>query len=162
MRIFRALRKRGYFLLAIISAVVMFFVFPLLQVQATGGLQNLDLWYKVIPLQNLILVAVFSIIFGAFLSFQVYNFRLKTCPVENKAASATGGGVASVLGFFVPACPACISIVTLLLPASLGISVAGFLLKYSSLLLAASSLLLIFGIYLLGGFIREGKRLQKI
>ena len=160
MRIFGVLRKRGYFLLAVVSAVVMFFIFPLIQVQVSGGLQNLDLWYKVIPMQNLILVAVFSLNFGAFLSFQVYNFKLKTCPVNNKAAGVAGGSVASILGFFVPACPACISVATLLLPASLGISVAGFLQRYSSLLLLISVVFLVLGIWLLGGFKKSD--IQKI
>ncbi len=152
MRVLNILKNKRYLALAIVSGLIMVIVFPLLQVQATGGLQNLDLWFEVIPPLNLALVVVFSVLFGLLLSFQVYNFKSKICSVQKKAASATGGGFAAFLGILVPACPACISIVTLILPVSLGISVAGFFMKYSSLLLSGSIALLLLGIYLLGGF----------
>ena len=152
MRIFDVLKRKSYFAVAAVSAILMLIVFPLIQVQASGGLQNIDLWFKVIPIQNLTLVIIFSIIFGAFLAFQIYNLKSKVCSIENKAASAAGGGLASLLGILVPACPACISIITLLLPASLGISIASIFIKYSTILLSTSILLLLLGIYLLGGF----------
>lgn len=152
MRLLNVLKNRKYLTLAIISGLIMLIIFPLLQVQASGGLQNLDLWFEVIPPLNLALVFVFSVLFGLFLSFQIFNLRSKICSVQKRATSATGGGFAAFLGILVPACPACISIVTLILPAALGISVAGFFVKYSSLLLSGSIALLLFGIYLLGGF----------
>ena len=152
MRILNVLKNKKYLWLAIISGLVTLVVFPLLQVQASGGLQNLDLWFSVIPLSILILVVVFSLLFGIFLSFQIFNLKSKVCDARQKVTSATGGGFAAMLGVLVPACPACVSIITLFLPASIGISVAGFFLQYSTYLLSGSIMLLLGGIYLLGGF----------
>ena len=152
MRVINVLKNKKYRWLAIISGLITLIVFPLLQVQASGGLQNLDLWFEVIPIHNLILVAIFSLLFGVFLSFQVFNLKSKICDARKKVTSATGGGFAAILGVSVPACPACISIATLFLPASAGIVVTGFFSKYSSYLLGGSILMLLGGIYLLGGF----------
>ena len=155
MRLLHVLRNKKYLALAIISAILMAIIYPLIQVQATGGVSNLDVWFAVITPLNLILVIIFAMLFGIFLSFQIFNLRSKVCSVSSKTTSSLGGGFATLLSIAVPACPACLSIATLLLPASLGIAVAGFFLRYSSLLLALSIAILLLGVYLLGGFRKD-------
>ena len=139
----------------IISSVFMIIFFPVAQSLATGGLQNLDLWFRVIPKVNLFLLGVYSILFGALLSLQIYNFKSKECDIEQKVAGASTTGVSAVIASLVPACPACLSWVSLLLPASFGLTATIFMIKYNGLILLGSIILLLAAMYLLGGFKRK-------
>jgi len=152
MKIFKILRIRKYLVIAISSSLAMLTFYPLIQTLATGGLQNLDLWFSVIPKTNLIIVFIFSILFGLLLTLQIYNFSLKTCSVKAKSASASSGGIGAFLGILVPACPACISIATFILPAAVGIQFVQTIVKFNTIILLISIVLMILGILILGGF----------
>lgn len=152
MRIFNILKNKKYLMIMLTSSVIVFSLFPIIQIQTAGGFRNIDLWFEVIPKTNLILVIIFSILFGLFFSFYVYNTDKKICSLKEKRIGVTQGSLAAIMGILVPACPACAPLIALFLPASLSISVAAFFNKYSTLLLTLSLLLLVLGIYVLGGF----------
>lgn len=155
MKILKILKNKNYLLLAISSSLFMLIIYPLLQAYATGGLQNLDLWLKVIPKLNFMLVILFSILFGLLLTLQIFNLKTKICSIKNKTVSASIGTFGTVLAFLAPACPACLSIVSLLIPAALSLSLIQFLVKFNTTVLIISNILMILGLLLLGGFKSE-------
>ncbi|MEK6852422.1 MAG: hypothetical protein AABX59_00955 [Nanoarchaeota archaeon] len=152
MRILNILKNKKYLALAVISALVMLVAYPLIQTYVSGGINVIDLWFTVTKPINLVLYALFSILFGLFLTLHIYNLRQKVCSIKEKRTSASSGGIGTILAVLVPQCPACLSLVALFLPAATAVSVAGFLSKYNTLLLILSTTLLILGIYLLKGF----------
>lgn len=152
MRITNIIQDKKYLALMIFSSLFMFVFFPVMQSIATGGLQNIDLWFTVIPKINLVLLFIYSVLFGFLLTLQIYYFKTKTCSVNKKIASASSGGIGAFIASVVPACPACFSWVTFLLPASVGISTGQLLIKYSTWLLVFSIGLVLLGLLLLGGF----------
>lgn len=155
MKILKILKNKNYLLLAISSSLFMMVIYPLLQAYATGGLQNLDLWLKVIPKLNLVLVLIFSILFALLLTLQIYNLKTKVCSIKNKTASASIGTFGTILAFLAPACPACLSIASLLIPAAFSLSIIQFLVKFNTIVLIASNILMLLGLLLLGGFKSE-------
>ena len=62
------------------------------------------------------------------------------------------GGIAAFIAVLAPACPACLSFATLLLPAVVGISFVQQLVQYNTELLIVSALLMLLALYLLKGF----------
>ena len=154
MKILQILKDKKYKAIAFFSSLVMLVAYPLIQTLAVG-VNNLDVWFAATKPLNLVLYILFSIIFGIFIALQIFNLRQKTCTIGEKSTSVASGGVASILAILVPQCPACISIVTLLLPASSALALGGFFVKYNSLLISVSISLLLLGIYLIGGFRKE-------
>jgi len=110
-------------------SIFMFVVYLLLQVQAIGGFQNLDVWFEVIPKTNLFLLIITSLLFGLLLSLQIHNYKHTSCSITHKTVSASSGGIGALVAFLVPACPACLSVVALLLPAATAISLITFLVE---------------------------------
>lgn len=144
MKIIDILKIRKYLGIAIITTVVLFSFYVYTQV--LGVVQNIDLWFAVIPPQNLITFVIFAGLFGSALSYQIYLWRQpKICNVGKKSSP---GAVGAIVSFFVVQCPACASIGALFLP----ISVIGFFTVYSTWINLASIGLVLFTIYILGGF----------
>ena len=155
MKLLKILKDKylGLFIFLTLAVLVLY---PLFQISITPG-ANINFWLAIIPKINLVLVFVFSLMFGLLVALQVYNFQDKTCPTGKKATSTTSGGLGTILAILVPACPACLSFVTFLVPAALALSVGSFFVKFGTLLLVLSILLMFLGIFLLGGFKKSEK-----
>jgi hypothetical protein len=150
MKIVEVLQERSYALIWAGVSITTLIGFPLLQIYATGGLQNYDVWLATLPTLNLVLFSIFAVLFGALLSFQMYTFKHPSCKLVTGGSAS--GGVGAVLAFLVPACPACLSVATFILPAASVAGFANFMSHYSAHLLGLSIALIFLGIYLLGGF----------
>lgn len=152
MKILEVLKIRKHLGIAILSAIAIFSVYVYTQVLFI--VENIDLWFTVIPPQNLILFTIFSVLFGVTISYQIYLWRQpKVCAIKK---TSTPGVVGSIISFFVVQCPACASIGALFLP----LSVIGFFTAYSTLINIGSITLLLVTLYLLGGFKREQSSLS--
>ncbi|MBI4918380.1 hypothetical protein HY837_00490 [archaeon] len=136
----------------VFSASVIFLVYLLLQTFSIGGMQNLDVWFEVIPKLNLSLLVVTSFLFGILLTLQIHTFRHHACSLKHQTISTTSGGIGTLIAFIVPACPACLPLVAFILPAATALSFAQFMVENSDFFLVLSIIMMIFGIYLLGGF----------
>ncbi|MBI4173380.1 MAG: hypothetical protein HY519_01545 [Candidatus Aenigmarchaeota archaeon] len=142
MLILQVLRQKNYLALAALASAFMLFIYPYSQ---TLG-NNIDLWFEIIQPANLVLYLAFAGLFGPFFALQVYNLRQpKVCNVKG---SASAGFASSVLGFFAIQCPGCISFASLFLP----LSATTFLAANNVVITAASVLLLVLGMHLLGAF----------
>lgn len=146
------LKNKLYLTIFLISSLFMLILYPVLQTLATGSIHNIDLWFKLSPKQNLLLLILFSILFGLLLTMQIYNLKDKTCSIKHKTASASTGSIGAIIAFLVPACPACLSLASLIIPAALALPFVQFVTKFNTQLLILSILLTLIGIYLLGGF----------
>ncbi len=134
------LKTRRYGLIALVSAAAMLVIYP--YAQTLGN--NMDLWFEIITPVNLAMYVIFSLLFGPLVALQAYNLsQPKTCRI-----SAGSGTLSSILGFSAIQCPGCVSIVSLFLP----ISATTFLATYNTWITIGSIVLLILGIYFLGGF----------
>ena len=144
MKILEVLRIKKYLGIAAASAAAIFFFYAYTQV--LGIVENLDLWFTVIPPQNLALFSIFSILFGITLSYQLYlRTQPKTCAIKKQSVPGTLG---TIWTFFVAQCPACASLGVLFLP----VSVIGFLTAFSLWINLASIALLLFTLFMLGAF----------
>ncbi len=152
VKILKVLRKRNYTLLALFSSITVLLIYPAIQVYTTGGLQNYNVWFEAIPIFNLTVFILFGILFGPLLALQIYNRKNATCSLEKRRIGASSGGVGALIAFFVPACPACLSIATFILPTASALSFTQFISKYGVYLLIVSVGLMILGIYLQDGF----------
>jgi len=143
----KILRIPKYLALAIISSLAMSAIY--IYTQVLGIIENIDLWFTVIPWYNAVLFTVFAALFGIALSFQVYNWRQpKVCPANtNVKGMGTSSGATFGL-FFVAQCPACASLGALFLP----VSVMGVLTQFGWLINLVGIGLLLFTINYLGGF----------
>ncbi|RME18036.1 MAG: hypothetical protein D6797_01230 [Bdellovibrio sp.] len=118
MKLIEVLKKPKYMLLAVVSALALLAIYAYFQ--NLGIVENIPFWFSIMPWYNLISLVAFLAIFGVLVAYQVHVFfNNKSCKLGKKArgvgfSSIAGGGV-----FFVAQCPACISLATLLLPASI-------------------------------------------
>lgn len=146
MLVFEVLRIRRYFLIALTTSLM--FVTIYIYTQVLGIIENLDLWFTIIPWYNAVLFVVFAALFGIAVSFQVYTWKQpKVCRVNSKSIGTSSS--ATLIGLFVAQCPACASLGALLLPSSIFLAV---FVKYSALINLVSIGLLLFTIRYLGGF----------
>ncbi len=136
----------------IFSSSFIFLVYILLQTLSIGGLQNLDVWFEVIPKLNLTLLIITSLLFGILLTLQIHTFRHHACSLKHKSISTTSGGIGALIAFIIPACPACLPLIAFILPAATALSFAQFLIENSDFFLIISIILMLFGVYVLGGF----------
>ncbi|MFB6197306.1 MAG: hypothetical protein ABEI52_03405, partial [Halobacteriaceae archaeon] len=83
-------------------------------------------------MSNLLLFITFSLFFGLLLTLQVYDYNHPSCTMENTTASASSGVVDTIVGLFVPACPACLSLAALLLPAGSTLGLVQFIADYGT------------------------------
>ena len=137
--------------ITIVAALFMFFFLPFIQVLGIGS--NIDLWYKILLETNYglnaVLFIVFCILFGMFVSFQIYKFgQPKVCPVGRTAGKGVLGYLGSVLAFFVGVCPACLGFAGLLLP----LSVVTTLVVFGPIFILISIVLIFLSIHINGGF----------
>lgn len=144
MKVIRVLRQRTYAAIAVVSSLLLSFVY--IYTQVLGNLNNLDLWFAIIPWYNAILFVIFAALFGITLAFQVHNWRQpKVCNVKGGAGAS---GAATFTGFLVAQCPACASLGALLLPAS----IFHVFVIFSPVINIISIALLLFTIHYLSGF----------
>ncbi len=150
MRLFKALKVRKYFLVAVLSILVIGLFLPLVQ---TGfDYNNILAWYLALVERpyNTVLYISFSILFGMLVSLQLYNKEIcKTCNVkmENKKGTSVGAA-GSILGFAIGVCPACIGLIGLFVPLTISITLT----NYSWMFLMVAIIILLFAIYKMGGF----------
>ena len=147
MLIVEILKKKKYFAIAILSAIAIGILFPIIQ---TGFLLNtIDVWFLTLldkPL-NAALYLIFSMVFGIMVALQVFNLKeCKTCKVNVKNSSGAFGG--AIIGFAFGICPACVGLIGLILP--LGVSVA--LNYYGWIFTTIAIALMLYTIHILGGF----------
>ncbi|MEX0657472.1 MAG: hypothetical protein WD154_08020 [Nitrosopumilaceae archaeon] len=129
---------------AILSAIGIFFVNPLIQLFSTS--LAFEIWYTDLfqkPLSSIPYV-VLSILFGAFIALYLYS---KNKRIDCKIGGRGGFG-GSIFGFMIGVCPACFSFIGFLLP----LSGTLFLTNYSPLFLLLSTGIILFSIYKIGGF----------
>jgi len=130
--------------IAIIAAIGIFFLTPLLQSITTP--LAFDIWFLDIvqkPLSSIPYV-IFSVLFGMFISLYLYS---KNKCIDCKPGAKAGFG-GSTLGFALGVCPACFSFVGFLLPLSGSI----FLTTYSPLFMLIAIGIILFSIHKMGGF----------
>ena len=130
--------------IAIIAAIGMFFLTPLIQSIITP--LAFDIWFTDItqkPLSSIPYVA-FSVLFGMFISLYFYS---KNKCIDCKPGAKAGFG-GSALGFVLGVCPACFSFIGFLLPLSGSI----FLTTYSPLFMLVSIGIILFSVHKMGGF----------
>ncbi len=145
MKIIKMLKNPKYAASTVAFAVFMFFFLPFVQ---TLGL-NTDLWYEVIPPLNFILFITFDIVFGLFVSFQIYQYMgPKECRINKK--SAAGGFLGTALSFIVGICPVCFGFASVLLP----LGVVATLVVFGPVFIILSILLMLFSIHSNDGFKR--------
>ena len=143
MKILEVLRIPRYAIIAVLATIGMIGVYAFTQVLFI--VENLDLWFTVIPLQNLILFLVFSGLFGITLSYQIYMWKQpKTCSLKKKSAPGTIG---TMISFLVVQCPACASLGALFLP----LSAISLLTTFSIWITVGSIALVLFTLIRLGG-----------
>ena len=146
MHLLRAMRIRKYAAISAVSTIILAVVY--IYTQVLGIVQNLDIWFTIIPWYNAILFVLFAVLFGTTLSYQLYvRSQPKICRVGKTSVGASSG--ATFIGFLVAQCPACASIGALFLPATI---VVGVLTKYSTLINIISIALLLFTLNYLGAF----------
>src|SRR3989344_2470351 len=138
MKILNVLKNPKYFLIALVSSLVLAAVY--IYSQVLGIWQNIDLWFKIIPLYNLILFLLCII-----LSYQIYLWKQKRICNIKGVGSGTG---ATITTFLIAQCPACASLGALFLP----LSVVSFFTEYSVYINLASIVLLLFTLRYLGAF----------
>lgn len=144
-----ALRRR--LIVTVISSLGIFFLTPMIQLINTP--LAFEIWFLDIltkPINSLLYI-IFSILFGMFISLYMYVKRdiCIDCEVTHiKASNANAGILGSVIGFVLGICPACFSLISVLLP--LGISIT--LSAYSPYFTLLSIAIILFSIFKLGGF----------
>jgi len=155
MRIINSLKDKKALKWGIVAAISVAIVLPIIQ---TGFFQNsFESWFLTLvksPL-NTSLFIIFSLLFGASISLQVYNLSNKRiCKDCNSKTNKKGfgfGAVGAVFGSLVGVCPACIGLVGLIFP--LGTSLTLTYYGWVFMLIAIGIMTL--SIYLLGGFKKE-------
>jgi len=149
MKVIEVMKTMKYFIIAAVSSAA--FAAAYLYTQVLGIVQNLDIWFSIVPAINLVLFIVISVLFGVTLSYQIYSWRQpRTCAI-NKRAIGTGSA-GTFAGFLVAQCPACASLGALFLPSSVFLTV---FMKYGTLINITSIGLLMFTLHYLGAFRKE-------
>jgi len=129
---------------AIVSAIGIFFVNPLIQSLSTPlafQIWSTDIFQKS---ESSILYIAFSILFGIFISLYLYS---KNKCIDCKPDAKVGFG-GSTFGLILGVCPACFSFIGFLIP--LGGSI--LLTRWYPVFIVASIVIILFSIYKMGGF----------
>ncbi len=140
--LFQATKEKP--IIAIIAAIGIFFLTPLIQSISTS--LAFDIWFLDIaqkPLSSIPYV-VFSVLFGMFISLYLYS-KNKCIDCKSSVKAGFGG---STLGFVLGVCPACFSFIGFLLPLSGSI----FLTTYSPLFMLLAIGIILFSIHKMSGF----------
>lgn len=139
MKILDLLRQKKYFLIFSAATAGMLIVYPLLQ-----SFGNVDIWFQVIELDNLILYISFSVLFGILIMLQAAKLTNRTCRIKSGGAGAVG----TFGGFLIAQCPSCAILLSLFLP----FNVILFIVTYNTWLTLGSITLMLLAIHFLGGF----------
>jgi len=146
MKISEVFKNFKYVLIALFSSIVLASIY--IYSQVLGIWQNVDLWFKVIPNYNLILFAVFVLLFGITVSYQIYIWRQKRiCSIKGIGT----GSSATFTSFLIAQCPACASLGAFFLP----LSVISFFARYGFYINLFSIVLLLFTLRYLGAFKKQ-------
>lgn len=143
MRLIAAFKEKPFH--AIFSAIGIFLLVPIIQLAVTP--LAFEIWYRTLidrPL-NSILYIIFSIMFGMLISLYVYA---KNKCIDCKKSDVNAGFGGATLGFVLGLCPACFSLIGVLLPLSGSI----FLTAYAPAFTALALGIILFSIHRLGGF----------
>jgi len=145
MHLIKIMKIRKYAVISVTSTIILAVVY--IYTQVLGIVQNIDIWFTIIPWYNAILFVLFAVLFGMTLSYQLYvRSQPKICKVDKKSIGASSG--ATFIGFLVAQCPACASIGALFLP----LSILTVFIKYSTVINIISIALLLFTLNYLGAF----------
>lgn len=147
MLVFTALKDRKYLILGVLFAVFIMGLYAFLQV-LPQGLNNFWFWFSILTPVGWVLYLLYGIVFGLTLSFFIWQRNKKVYPVRKMARGGILGTLGSFLGVTAPVCTGCLPWVALLFPTSFISS----LLKYNYLIMVMSIALLLFALWLLGGF----------
>ena len=143
MRIVTAFKEKPFH--AIFSAIGIFLLVPVIQLAVTP--LAFEIWYRTLidrPL-NSILYIIFSAMFGMLISLYLYA---KNKCLDCKKSDVNAGFGGATLGFVLGVCPACFSLIGVVLPLSGGI----LLTQYAPAFTSLSILIILFSIHKLGGF----------
>jgi len=143
MRIIAAVMEKPFH--AILSAMGIFLLVPV--IQSINTPLAFEIWYKTLldrPVNSVLYIA-FSVMFGMLVS--LYSYSKNKC-VDCKKSDINAGFGGAALGFALGVCPACFSLIGVLLP--LGGSI--FLTAYSPAFTALAIGIIIFSLFRLGGF----------
>lgn len=146
MRIITAVKEKPFH--ALLSSVGIFLLVPV--IQSINTTLAFEIWYKTLldrPLNSILYIA-FSVMFGMLISLYSYS-KNKCIDCKKKGINVGFGGAA--LGFVLGICPACFSLIGVLLP--LGGSI--FLTRYAPIFTVLSIAIILFSIQKLGGFRRN-------
>lgn len=146
MRIITAVKEKPFH--ALLSAMGIFLLVPV--IQSINTPLAFEIWYKTLfdrPLNSTLYIA-FSVMFGMLIS--LYSYSKNKCIDCKKVDINTGFGGAA-LGFVLGICPACFSLIGVLLP--LGGSI--FLTTYAPIFTVLSITIILFSIQRLCGFRRN-------
>lgn len=149
MPIFKILSSNRYLALSLFFTILTLFYYPFFQV-LPQGLHNFWFWFSLLSVLGWFLYISYSVLLSVTISFFVFRWRQKTCSTPIKFGSGFLGSVGAFLGFFIPQCVACLSIVSVLLPLSL----FSFFAVYATEVMLASIFLLLFSLWILGAFTR--------
>lgn len=146
IRLFSAIKERP--VITSLLIVTMFFITPLIQAIYTP--LAFEIWFRDLSQKPTIAILYisFSVLFGIFIS--LYLYTRKNC-LDCKKEDARPGFSGSIVGFMLGVCPACFSVIPVLLP--LGTSI--FLSSYSYIFTGLSIVIILFSIFKLGGFKKE-------
>jgi len=146
MRIITAVKEKPFH--ALLSAMGIFLLVPV--IQSINTPLAFEIWYKTLldrPLNSILYIA-FSVMFGMLIS--LYSYSKNKC-IDCKERDINTGFGGAVLGFVLGICPACFSLIGVLLP--LGGSI--FLTTYAPIFTVLSITIILFSIQRLGGFRRN-------
>ena len=152
-KVFKALKKKPYY--GIAGAIIIFTLPIVLSVFSPDGISS---WFSMIGFKpiNFTFSILLSLVFGSFVSLYYYNKSLPNCcQVGTAKAGFIGGTGGALLG----KCPACFSVMALILPAfgiGSALSVTLFFAKWAWAIMAISMILIFYSIYRLEGFKADG------
>lgn len=151
--IFLTFSSKKYIIIAVILTVVMAFISILIPLLLTPG-NTLKLQLSILELRDIILIILFSALFGIAIAMQSYASHKEKH--NNKLVKSTGTGLVAFIGtlFSAKLCPVCL--VAILGFFGIGGSATLFLFSYKNEIMIASIFILVFIIYL------TGKRITKI
>lgn len=146
MRIIAAVNEKPFH--AFLAAIGIFLLVPV--IQSINTPLAFEIWYKTLldrPVNSILYIAL-SVMFGVLIS--LYSYSKNKC-IDCKKRDVNTGFGGAILGFVLGICPACFSLVGVLLP--LGGSI--FLTTYSPVFTILSISIILFSIQRLGGFRRN-------
>jgi len=146
MRIITAVKEKPFH--ALLSSLGIFLLVPV--IQSINTTLAFEIWYKTLldrPLNSILYIA-FSVMFGMLIS--LYSYSKNKC-IDCKKEDINAGFGGAALGFVLGICPACFSLIGVLLP--LGGSI--FLTTYAPIFTVLSITIILFSIQRLGGFRRN-------